>query len=73
MGQFKEKKIEETDRVLQDIQGTQRSYQEADDSLDFYSFYLPHFDEEVGGLLPHERPLIPAAQIFNLFRTGSIQ
>lgn len=65
MGQFKEKKIEESDQALQDIEAVQRSFHEQTQTHDEYSLYLPHYDEEVGGLLLHERGLVPASWVFD--------
>ncbi|KYG63779.1 hypothetical protein AZI86_13225 [Bdellovibrio bacteriovorus] len=65
MGQFKEIKIEETDVVLQDIDGVKNLFHQQDESVDVYSLFLPHFDEELGGLLPHEKHFIPAARVLD--------
>lgn len=65
VGQFKERKIEETDVVLNDIEGIKNSFHQEDETVDLYSLFLPHYDEELGGLLPHEKHFIPAARVLD--------
>jgi hypothetical protein len=68
VGQFKERKIQEKEDMQLDIFFLQKAFLEQEAGTDQYSLFLPNYEIELGGLLPHEKSTVPAQHLIESLR-----
>jgi hypothetical protein len=60
VGRFKDRRIQEQEDIQLELFFLQNAFHEQVEDGDSYSLFLPNYESEMGRLLPHEKPTVPA-------------